>query len=330
MQTKKRLDFFARRNHYIDHLAPVWNAMPEDRRGTFYVNEQTFMYAKWKTGADPVIVSDLPISDDPVLVCAYGDMNRASRAGRVLINMEHGTGHTFNTPAYPNGRGARDFIDLFLAPNEYTAQKIRDIRMKPVKVIGTPKMDDLLKSAALNPNDGTVCIAFHWGNKKTKPAEAGSALDHYRAVLPILKRQYKLIAHGHPLAEVEHRQLFDDLGIEYVPTFEEVCRRASLYINDLSSTLYEFMALGKPVILLNAPWFRRDVNYGIRFWDYSNIGFNVDDPKEIFSAIDTMLERPYLFRDECAKARRDLYPFLGVAAEIAVNRILHFMEDDHE
>lgn len=325
---KSKLDIFARRKHYIDHLAPVWNAMPADRRGICYVNDQCLDYATEKIGAGVVPVLDLPQGDDPVLVCAYGDMNRASRAGRILINMEHGTGHTFGTPAYPDGRGKRDEIDFFLAPNDYTARKIRSIRMKPVRVVGTPKMDRLLKISQENPNDGTVCIAFHWGNKKTKPPEAGSALEHYRAVLPILKRQYRLIAHGHPLAEDEHRSMFADIGIEYIESFEDVCRRATVYVNDLSSTLYEFMALGKPVILLNAPWFRKDVHHGIRFWDYSDIGLSVENPKDIFQALDKTLARPHLLEDEREKARRDLYPFLGISAEICTGRIMDYMDSN--
>ena len=31
------VDFFARRSNYIDHMAPVWFALDEEMRGSFYV-----------------------------------------------------------------------------------------------------------------------------------------------------------------------------------------------------------------------------------------------------------------------------------------------------
>src|SRR5574338_261908 len=94
-------DFFARRKHYIDHLAPVWLALPTDRRGFFYTNEDSAVYAVSKIGSSVLVVKDIPDGENPIVVCAYGDMNRASRSNRKIINMEHGTGHTFGTPAYP-------------------------------------------------------------------------------------------------------------------------------------------------------------------------------------------------------------------------------------
>src|SRR5688572_29206742 len=122
--------------------------------------------------------------------------------------MEHGTGHAFGKAAYPNGgEGKRDLVDLFLAPNAYTASLIRLVRPTRCEVIGTPKMDEwaygkdvsiLLSRPTTTPP--VIAIAFHWGDKHAKPPESGSAWEHYKDTLPKLNESYRLIGHGHPLA----------------------------------------------------------------------------------------------------------------------------------
>ena len=57
--------------------------------------------------------------------------------------------------------------------------------------------------------------------------------------------------------------------------FDEVMERSTLYICDNSSTLYEFASTGRPVVVLNAPWFRRDIEHGLRFWEHADVGVSV-------------------------------------------------------
>ena len=51
-------------------------------------------------------------------------------------------------------------------------------------------------------------------------------------------------------------RFYEAHGIEYVPDFDDVLRRADVYACDNSSTLYEFASTGRPVVVLNAPWYR--------------------------------------------------------------------------
>lgn len=342
-----RLDFFARRPHYIDHLAPVYKTLPADRRGIFTVPAELVDYTRKELRDGDVAIYDGETApgSNPILVASYGDISRAARAPRRIVHMEHGTGHAFGTAPYPNGvKGKRDLVDLFLAPNEYTAQLIRSVRSTRVEVIGTPKMDPwyyppffedpgnynlITQVYKFSPEKPPrIAIAFHWGDRHSNPPEAGSAFEHYKDILPELGRRYQLIGHGHPLAGDVYQKEFERLGIEWVPDFRQVLLRADLYINDLSSTLYEFLVTGKPVVVLNAPWFRRDVQWGIRFWDYSDVGFNVESPDDLFPWIDRTL-RHYV--TACAQERRlavrDLYPYIGQSAQRAAEVLVSYLEE---
>lgn len=323
-----KLNMLARKAHYIDHLAPVWKAIPSERRGLFYVDKPNIEYAIHELGADGVTLFDGKIiKGEAVLTCGYSDLLPAGNIKR--ITMEHGIGHAFTSNAYPNGRGKREGVDLALLPNEYTERLARSVRPNALTaVIGTPKTDTLANRYGVRPSDEpTVAIAFHWGSKDSDPPESGNALDHYRDILPELGKRYRVIGHGHPLAEAEFREVFDKAGIEYVGSFREVCRRADVYVNDLSSTMYEFLTTGKPVIVLNAPQFRREAQWGIRFWDYSDVGINVEQPDELFAAIDrTLAEYQTVHIQERMKAVRDLYPYLGTSAERAAKVLCDYMD----
>jgi len=334
-----KLDFFARRAHYIDHLAPVFRALPATRRGAFTVPLELETYVRSEIGEGKLeIYNDrTPRGDDPILVASYGDIARAARnPARKILHMEHGTGHAFGKSPYPNGRkGKRDLVDLFLAPNEYTARLIRSVRSTPVEVIGTPKLDSFAEYGPgefhvqiARPKQLVIAIAFHWGDRRSNPPESGAAWEHYREILPALKDAFRVIGHGHPLAVDVYRAEFEKFGIEWVPDFRDVMRRASININDLSSTLFEFLVTGKPVIVLNAPWFRRDVHWGIRFWDYSDVGVNVEEPRDLCAAIErTWEEYSTIHLFERSKAVRDLYPYLGASAARAAQVVTNYLEE---
>ena len=276
---------------------------------------------------------------NPVLVAAYGDMMYAHAIApeRKILMMEHGTGHTFGKSAYPNGVGKRDYVSLFLSPNQYTVDKIHTVRDTRAEVIGTPKLDwvhermnpyHLIKQTHDNPP--IIAIGFHWGHARTRPPESGSAFEHYREYIPTLVKNtgYKFLAYGHPLAELKYKEFYTGLDIDYTSDFNTVMRQADVCVNDLSSVMYEFVTTGKPVIVLNAPWFRRDVEHGIRFWDYSDIGINVDGPDELLPAIEDTIEGyEYIHAPQRRKAIRELFPYFGCSANKAVEVIVDYLKE---
>ena len=331
------IDFLASQKHYIDHIAPVWNALSPEHRHNFYVPFPIVDYAKIKLWKSSMYLfqyeRNFPADNHPMLTCAYGDMLAAYKNNpqRKILHMEHGTGHAFGTAAYPNGLGKRDYVSMFLAPNEYTKKLILSVRPNiPCEVIGTPKMDGWFpvqwKTAENMSSPPVIAIAFHWGDKHAKPPESGSAWEHYKDILPALNKRYKVIGHGHPLAAHTYKEEFERVGIEWVDNFDDILSRADIYVNDLSSTLKEFLTTGKPVIVLNAPWFRRDQHWGIRFWEYSNIGINVEEPEQLFRAIDrTIVEYSSIHLRERMQAVYDLYPYLGYSSQQAASVIADYL-----
>ena len=307
-----KVDFFARRSHFVDHMAPVWAALRPDVCGNFYVSAYLQGYAE-SQGLEvlPVrqttqdLLSGAPNGPNPLVTCAYGDMLAAYkiRPQRPFILMEHGVGLSFNNPGYAGGLGLRRHVALFLVPNEHTrAMNARVLPLTPQAIVGTPKLDEWASRAAFGPGspDGgskpprstarpVVCISFHWNGAHVAP-EAGNAFAHYAGILADLAKAetFTLIGHGHPKFPALEQE-FQARGIEFVSDFREVMQRADLYINDSSSTLYEFLVTGKPVIILNSPQFRRNVHHGIRFWEYTDVGPQVNQPAELMPAIEWML-----------------------------------------
>jgi hypothetical protein len=322
-------DFFARRPHFVDHLAPAWKAM--DWRGKFYVPAYLYDYAVSQglevTALEPIGTNPLevvPPGFAPLVTCAYHDMQLAinARSQRRMILMEHGVGLVFgcNHPGYAGGLGMRRKVNLFLAPNEYIrAKTAKSLPNASQVVIGTPKLDSWAEAKEPRmPKKPTICISFHWDGSGIEP-EAGTAWMHYQEFLPTLAKEkgFKLIGHGHPKAIDNLAGEYENMGIEVVRDFREVMQRADIYVNDASSTMFEFCVTGKPVVIMNAPWFRKNKRFGIRFWDYSDIGPQVEGPEELVNAIEMMIKYPEQFSGQRQKMVQDLYPHLGYAAKRA-------------
>jgi hypothetical protein len=185
-------------------------------------------------------------------------------------------------------------VALFLVPNDHAAGQWRSAYPHAsVAVVGSPRLGTLPERDG-GTDRGTgpvVAVSFH--TTFTFSPELRSAFGHFRSALPALAERYEVLGHAHPRWGDQMAREFKRLGIEYVADFGEVCRRADVYAVDNSSTLFEFAATGRPVVVLNAPWYRRQIDHGLRFWAASTIGVNADEPGELLSAVElALLDRP--------------------------------------
>jgi hypothetical protein len=307
-----KVDFLASWPHFADHLRPIWDALDPDERGSFTV------------GRDRP-----PKSSDLTVVASNVDLRRAEKYARRLVRAAHGAGFGYIRlhPSYPGGPGWNR-ASLILCPNRFAAGRIRPVYPDiPAPIVGTPKMDVLTRL----PFDGdgtTIAISFHWDGRFVD--EARSAFPHFRSALKDLRNGWRLLGHGHPRAWPMLGPWYKRLRIEAVRDFSEVVRRASVYVADSSSTLYEFAALGRPVVLMNAPWYRRDVHHGLRFWEHTDIGPHANEPEELRSVVETALRDSPAWEAARRRATADIYPHLGTSAERAVAEIRALLREPEE
>lgn len=338
------LDFFARRRHFLDHIKPIWDELPEEKRGRFMIPETLADYAK-SIGLEATSLPRLspnnplnvnPKGSNPMLTCATGDMQIAYSCNhrREFILMEHGVGLVFPAnQSYAGNKGIRIRAALTLAPNLTVWQLTkRALPNMPQDIIGTPYLDDWAGISKLKrkmPEKPVVCISFHWDGSGVAP-EAGNALEHFRSVLPKLAEQenFTIVGHSHPRNIDQMTKLFNNYGIATIPNFKDIMKIANLYVCDASSTIYEWLVTGWPVVIMNSPKYRRNVNFGIRFWDYTDVGLQVNDPEELIYSINWTLNNPNAQYKERQHAIRNLYPHLGYSASYAVDRITAFLENE--
>ena len=297
-----KLDAIASEGHFADHLLPVWMALPEEMRGTFYRKTRP------------------PVSSQKTLVASSGDLYRSRKLGRPTAIMEHGCGQSYggdrksaNHSSYAGG-GSRD-AQLFLHPGPHPAGRDRerypDAR---VEIVGCPKLDALPRKERNGPP--VVAIGFHWDCRISSETRTGA--PHFMYSLHALaKTGIKILGHGHPRIIDRLAPYYSKYGIEVVRSFAEVCARADLYLCDNSSSLFEFAATGRPVVVLNPPKYRREVHHGLRFWEAATVGIQVTPRESLAEAVSAALADPPAQREAREAALTLVYAYRSGAAQRA-------------
>lgn len=336
------IDFYVSLAHYASHLQPIWAAIPEAERGTFWCEQRA---APELHRLDiPARIGRPPRPVRTVVVAGAHDVWIVQKAARHrVVLVEHGAGQAYDGDPDPGWSGGlrRDGVALFLCPNEVSAARNRAAYPSiPALVVGSPHVDALqaLTSDAsgfaptFEGPKAVVALSFHHPGIGKAP-EAGWALPHYEAALPALVDELRaagaeVIGHGHPRARRHFARLWRSLGVEHVERFEDVVRRADVYVVDNSSTAYEFAACGRPVVLLNAPWYRRDIDLWPRFWACADVGVQVDGPDDLAFMVQMALADPPTVATGRIRAVREVYPYLdGKAARRSADAIVAL---DHE
>ena len=333
------LDAFAAEPQFLDHLAPVWLALPSELRGTFYVHAPlldrahqlgidatAFDATRARAGSPPRARAP---QGPKALVASIGDTKIARRRGYGdFARLEHGCGQTYkgnSTGSYAGGPD-NDDASLVIVPNEYSAGHWR--RAYPlarVEVVGSPRIEGLPRRelAPLSEADWekeradaeltgrmpshyadkelepVIAVTFHWNcgvAQETRPAM------EFVAALPALAKRYTVLGHQHPKWDSDDHYspaaYYRRYGIEFVPDFEDICRRADLLVFDNTSAGFEFAATGRPVVVMNAAGYRRNASHGGRFWDWATVGVNANSPADLLPAVERALQDPQDVRDE--------------------------------
>lgn len=287
---------FASLPHYRAHIAPILEALPERVRGPL-VNRAV----------------DVPV-DGPVIVAGFADLVKV-KGRRPVIYVEHGAGQTYSgdTPyatRHPSYSGsthhAFNRVALFVCPSETVADRWRDVQPDtPAVAVGCPRLDRWHRQAPLPPRRDHPVIGWtwHWG-ADIQVKEATSALPfyerHLKAIVKGLRNaDVSVIGHAHPRALERVGRMWEQVGARWTADPDDLFASCDLLVADNTSLLYEFASLDRPVVALNAPWYRRRVEHGLRFW--SDVpGLQVNDPDDAVGTVLAALADP----SDLAEARR--------------------------
>lgn len=283
--------------HYGEHMRPVFDALPDHLRG---------------------IYTDNPKHLPPGQTCIVSSTKDYRHTTGPVVFFEHGVGQKYDTnhTSYAGGPG-KDRVILFCNTNRYVDEANRaSYPHVPHVIVGCPKLDELQPG---KPTEPVVAFSWHW-DCRVAP-ETRTALNHYQDKLPRIAAAapWTPLGHAHPRAWRRVQPLYTKWKWRTARTFDDVARQAAVYVCDTSSTIYEFAALGRPVVILNAPWYRRDVHHGLRFWE--NIpGIQVDHPDDLGDAIEQVLNAD-TWSEERKRITRLVYPHRGEAARRAADAI---------
>lgn len=309
----RRLSLVASWRHYLEHLAPVWHALPAEVRGHVRVTSYQLEAEALKLGLEPVVLTARQDEEEALLVAGWADGRHVDVP---LALLEHGAGQSYKRRGGTvhgsySGGAERDHVGLFLCTSETVARRNRaaypDARMA---VVGAPHLDRFHR-AGRSPGAGphsagppsiasrgsapAVAVTFHWNAAGISP-EGKWAFPYYKQALPALvewadANGVTLLGHGHPRAEHRLRKMWERLGVEWA-TWAEVLERADVLVVDNSSIAVEAMSIGTSVVWLSIPSYRRDVHHGGRFWNWLDAGEHVQEPTQLVPAVAHALTHP--------------------------------------
>lgn len=333
------IDFLAGEPHFIDHLVPIWRALPPSQRGTFIVHP-AYVRLMQSMGITASVERG---PGGPIFVASWGDVQGAQRMGRTRIaRIEHGAGQSYGgdpaseaatSPSYPGGRG-QERVSLFLVPNTHSADRWqRAYPSASVVIVGCPKLD---QPPEYRPDiEPAIAVSTHFDCRVVP--ETRSAWYFYRQAVVALARERRVLAHSHPRIATEVRSFYRRNGVEYTDSFTEVQRRAAVYVCDNSSSLFEFAAMGRPVVVLDLPMgaaygttgassgYRKHVHHGLRFWDAADVGVRIDDPKLLPAAVNRALADPPEVKESRERALDIVYAYRdGMAADRAATALMEW------
>ena len=278
---QRPVDALASHPRYMSHIEPVWRALPAEVKGRLSTWRNRWLG-----------------ENNGFLLCAgLDDLRTAAEYHRPVIFMEHGVGQSYSDDFGRAPPPGAECVRLILCPGPEAEERNR-ARFPgiPVVQIGAPNLDRWHGPDGLEPSPSSrtsrpiIALSFRPIHFRFAQ-EARSALSHYLPSLPELAKRYTVLGHGHPIGLERYHKAYEHAGIEVVRDFNEVLRRAELYAADNSSTLFEFASTGRPVVAMNAPWYRRDKEHGLRFWSHVP-GIQANGPEDLVAVVDMALTDP--------------------------------------
>lgn len=307
------IHLFASQLHYSWHLESIGYEL--DRQGLLASRSLS------NYGLPPGLEVDVrwsPGTRGLVLVASYQDALRAPANCGVVL-MEHGAGQTYNGRGHNYADYPKERIFAYFAPGPHAAEQFyANNRGTPTYMVGWPGLENAQglrsRGVADNINHAVIC-SFHWKSFQESWAIWGHAITELAEQL-----HNPVLLHGHPRCAAELVRLNSRTHVPFCHAYENVIQMAAVYVVDNSSTAFEMLALGVPVILLNQPGWS-ELKYGLRFSPMihqllrplehprelrTRVQEALDNPQTVLRHADTILNTVYRPREDGTKKAVEL------------------------
>jgi len=247
----------------------------------------------------------IPYHPDIIVMADADFMNGIDRIGARIVNVNHGliSKGIFYSDSPLTGR--ENSADLICVPGPYHRDALKRRVYKPVIVSGLVKFDRIfsgeitrdtvLNKLGIDPQKKVILFAPTFNKELSAvPIVTDSVCDWvsddvhlviklHNASPPEWFELYRLIGDSDPRIT-----LVDDLDITPCLVAGDVM------VSDVSSAFMEFIALDKPVVLLNNPLRTRFIGFDPRDIEYTwrRVGLEVDKTEDVPRAIEISLNNP--------------------------------------
>ena len=265
---QKKILFYVGYGSHIPHLSPIYQALRKDKRyraslmsSTDYNNPTLHLFNFLAARAG--LREDVFYSPDVTFI-AHCTHQPPEGKGGIVINVNHDVGSKgtsfFDDPEFTPRENSVDYI---FAPSEYLAQRLKKFLTHPrVVVTGMPKLDRMFKAEFSREEimkklklKGKKVIIF----APTYNSDMSAIEVLGNSVLKLATEDTALIVKFHCKVKPKHEVLFKNPPKNVAvldknePDITPYMSIADLMISDYSSAWMEFMALDKPMVLVNNP-----------------------------------------------------------------------------
>jgi hypothetical protein len=252
-----------------------------------------------------------------VLSCTHGSMFRKRLPETAIIWTRHGFANKKNIPRSIAG------CDFACLSSEWVRSDFERRGLRPrlgVWITGFVPMDRVLYEPPQRRSEApTMLFAPTWHpSLSAAPIVAEEAFEQICTELPELRvlikphpvtpdrnpewmETWRRIAKRHPkvrLIEESHQNIYDLIG------------EADVLVSDVSSVIFYFLALDRPIVLVDVPQGQLDhsvVDPEAPEWTWRDVGLRVDSPTKLLSAVRRCLAYPEENADVRAEYRRRVF-----------------------
>lgn len=304
------INVYASQPNFWRHLAPIVDEL--GARGHDIATWADRAYQPW---GDRFRAQSFP-DGEVVIVASWIDARRAVTSPVVYV--EHGAGQTYRDGRGDSYAGAQrlDHVVAFIGPGDHVADRWRAVYPRAVVAsVGCPALDqhlavDQIEREAYrdtaNVGRPVVAISSHWRCTVVPETQQATPLffEGLRELAAL--NRFAVVGHSHPRQVDTMQAMWARLRIPFEPDPDVILRCADLVVVDNSSLAYEAAALDIPVLSLNAPAYRRDVEHGLRFWSHVP-GLQCDRARDLVELVDAALDDPPDARDLHFRAAAHVY-----------------------